>query len=448
VWGYAELASVTTKANFVPFNATPETSVHTDLELTRKVAASPEKQVAAAKLHVMRLEPIQAKMGDRWERLSALVHKLFEKSLQQMQGPQDHFLRIDDMSYVVSFHHLSAEEASLACAAVAKEVCELLFGADVDDISVRSLIGNVSPKMFTTGSAAGLKISELLEEKGGEIIVRHPPVVAASAAPATGGASTGDGIAKAHKMASHAGWSMGFFPVWDLQRRQSFSLYCSLYSGTAAPNPAGIRCALSAIGEARIVDMEVALLFAAAEYAKRLHAAGKICVLGVGASYETLSGFHTRIRYTTALKALLTFSECPIMIRLGPIPDGTPLGRIAEIVAMMNLPNVRVSLEFRTLRALPEMDIRLGAAGIGGILPSDSDPAAAALIAQRVVRRATGQKCFSFLHGLSSLAMLGAARDNGIRAGTGEAIGAHRYYTGHESVPEFPLLADGPTWQI
>lgn len=411
-----------------------------------QISKDEQAQVTAAKLHVLRLEPIKAKMGARWERLAVLVHKLFEKSLHQVQGPQDHFLRLDDMSYVVSFHRLSVEEASLACAAIAKEVCELLFGADVEDISVRSLVGNVSPDLFKTGSAAGLKISELLEDRGGEIVVRHPPV--AAVAPPAAAWSSGEWIAKAHKIAGQAGWSMGFFPVWDLQKRKSFSLYASLYAGTANKSPAGVRRALSALDEARIVEMEIALLFAAAEYARRLHAAGKVCVLGVGASYETLSGFHTRIRYTTALKAIPTFSECPIMVRMGPIPDGTPLGRIAEIVAMMNLPNVRVSLEFKAPRTLPEMDIRLGAAGIGGILATDCDSAAAALIAQRLVRRAAEQKCFTFLHGLSSLALLGAARDNGIRAGTGHAIGADQHYTGQEAVPEFPLLADSSQWLV
>ncbi len=416
-----------------------------DLEYKQKTDIA-GLQVAAAKLHVLQLGPIKAKMGDRWDRLSDLVHKLFEKSLQQVQGPHDHFLRLDDMSYVVSFHRLSMEEASLACAAIAKEVCELLFGADVDEISVRSLVGNVSPELFTTGSGAGLKISELLEDKGGEIIHHHPADPTVTAAPATW--LSGDWLAKGHKMAARAGWSMGFFPIWDLHKRKSFSLFASLYSGTAPKNLVGVRRALGGLEEARIAEMEIALLFAAAEYAQRLHAARKICVLGVGASYETLSGFHTRIRYTAALKAIPTFAECPIMVRLGPIPDGTPLGRIAEIVAMMALPNIRVSLEFKTPRTLPEMDIRLGAAGIGGILPADCDPGTAALIAQRLVRRAAEQKCFAFLHGLSSPALLDAAKENGVRAGTGQSIGADRFYTGQEPVPEFPLLADGGRWQV
>ena len=101
---------------------------HFDSKEMKSAPASVQGQVPAAKLHVLQLEPIKAKLGPKWEKLSALVHTLFEKSLRRAQGPADHFLLVDEMSYVVTFHNLSLEEASLACASVAKEVCDLLFG--------------------------------------------------------------------------------------------------------------------------------------------------------------------------------------------------------------------------------------------------------------------------------------------------------------------------------
>ena len=107
------------------------------------------EEVAAAKLHVLHLDPIKAKLGEKWERLSNLVHKLFERTLYQAQGPRDHFLLVDELSYVVTFHDLSLEEAGLACATVARKVCELLFGSDIDDIAVRSLVGPVSSALLS-----------------------------------------------------------------------------------------------------------------------------------------------------------------------------------------------------------------------------------------------------------------------------------------------------------
>jgi hypothetical protein len=115
---------------------------------------------------------------------------------------------------------------------------------------------------------------------------------------------------------------------------------------------------------------------------------------------------------------------------------------------MINLPNVRVSLEFKDLRTLPEMDIRLGAAGIGGILPKDCDVKTAVLIAQRLVRRAKEQKCFAFLHNLSSPALLRAAQHSGVGLGSGAAIGPSQPFTGREPLPNFPMLPDCEKWLV
>jgi hypothetical protein len=72
------------------------------------------QEIAAAKLHVLHLDPIKAKFGEKWERWSNLVHTLFERTLHQTQGPRDHFLLVDELSYVITFHDLSLEEAGLA----------------------------------------------------------------------------------------------------------------------------------------------------------------------------------------------------------------------------------------------------------------------------------------------------------------------------------------------
>src|SRR4051812_7199538 len=98
----------------------------------------------AAKLHVLQLEPIKAQLGDRWPRMSLLVHSLFEKSLRHSQGPLDHFVKVDELSYVVTFHDRSPQEAMVTCAAIAREVCEHLFGEGVEEVSVRSVVGEVS----------------------------------------------------------------------------------------------------------------------------------------------------------------------------------------------------------------------------------------------------------------------------------------------------------------
>jgi hypothetical protein len=399
------------------------------------------EDIAAAKLHVLHLDPIKAKLGDKWERLSNLVHKLFERTLYQAQGKGDHFLLVDELSYVVTFHSLSLEEAGLACASVARKVCELLFGADIDDIAVRSLVGPVSAALLSGKLGDAARIAEILERRGGEIIVT--PKSAASGWQAKergrgrGQWQSAGWIRKAHHLAADLGMRYGFFPVWDLKSRKSASLYCSAFSG-AERTGISVRRALARSEEPRVVAAEIALLNAAAEYAHRVHAAQKVCSLGVGVSYETLSGFHSRIHYIGALKAVETIPTCPILVRVEQVRPGTPLGRLAEIVAMLGVPNVRVTVEFESLRALPELDVRLGAAGLGSSLKNveGGNPAAAV---QKLARRAAEQKAFAFLHDIDTAEMLEIATQNGIRFGSGQALDRSHRYGGEEQVPDLPL---------
>jgi hypothetical protein len=46
-------------------------------------------------------------------------------------------------------------------------------------------------------------------------------------------------------MTRQAGGEVGFFPVWDIQKRPSFSLYASLHSGAANKNVITVRRALT-----------------------------------------------------------------------------------------------------------------------------------------------------------------------------------------------------------
>jgi hypothetical protein len=415
--------------------------VGSDIAWADQRTGSGEEQVLATKLHVLQLDAIKAKLGDKWDRLSNLVHTLFEKTLRQAQGPSDQLLVVDEMSYIVTFRNLSPEEASVACVSAAKKVCQILFGAEIDNISIRGLVGPVPLALLHKAAANSEKISDILECHGREILIT--PQSAGPSRPPEGKGQAAkprqetDWIDGAHKLVAGAGASLGFFPAWDLKKRKSASLFLSGFSGHNKSQP-GIRRLFSPLGEAQIVDAEVAFLNAAAEYARRVYAALKVCSIGVGVSYQTLSGGPSRIRYVGALKAVHTVQTCPLLLRVEQIPNGTPLGRLAEIVTMLSVPNVRVTLEFESLRHLPEIDIRLGAAGLGGSL-RNSDNSNLAWIVNRLARRAAEQRAFAFLNEVDGSEGLDAAMLNEIRFGAGDAISSKHCFSGRERVPDFPL---------
>jgi len=195
---------------------------------------------------------------------------------------------------------------------------------------------------------------------------------------------------------------------------------------------------------ARIVDAEITLLMTAHAYSHRLHLAGKVCALGVGVSFETLLGFHNRIRYITALKSLTIPPECPILLKIEDVPDGTPLGKAAEIIAMLAVPNVRFTLQYRSAQTAPKVDIRLGAAGMGIALPHHCDLLLASIFMKKLVSAFAEQRGFIFVEGLDTQELLAAAQSCGVRFGTGQALGK-LWFSGEDPLPHFPLvLADTP----
>ena len=188
--------------------------------------------------------------------------------------------------------------------------------------------------------------------------------------------------------------------------------------------------------ENQVVDAEIALLQAAGDYARRLQAAQKICAMGVGVSYETLSGFHSRIRYIGALKKALP-PNCPFLLKLEQMPDGTPVGRLSELIAMLSQPGLRILIEFSG--AVPPLDVRLGASGIGAAAAGKIAWKTADAMAQKLVQRAALQKAFVFLGGLATPGLVEMARRHNVRFGIGSALDGDLQFTGLESLPDFPL---------
>ena len=401
-----------------------------------------DASVPAAKLQVLGLAPIKRKLGDKWDRLSDLVHKLFERAIANAQGPNDHFIILDELSYVVTFGNLSLQQTNLMCASIARDVCEHLFGDKIDEVSVRTIIAEVvAPDRAID---AGANLDAALERDGVETIHTHSvqsepsrPAAQVSENRPTPAASLVEPISAAHALLAEKGLKLGLFPMWELKKGASNSLFLTAFSGNGVSAlTTGTSRLLGA--EAPIIDIEISHLCAAAAYAARVRAENKVCALAVGVSYDTLGCFRSRIRYMAALQAMAFPSSNPLLVRIEQIPEGAPQGRIAEFVAMLTPKNVRVTLEFCSLASLRRVDIRLGATALGGTLPANADRVLALETAERLVQKAMAQKAFSYLENLDSPEHLAVANRANIRFGRGLALNT-RHFSGLEPVPAFPL---------
>ena len=405
-------------------------------------------QIAAARLHVLNLAPIKERLGEKWPKLSDLVHRLFETALSEAQGPRDHFVLVDELSYVVTFHGLSFEEASIACTSVAQKVCEKLFGGIEKGfdagVTVRALVGQLAEEVLGQVFRDGKHIAAHLELNAREIVVksdpaRKPPRVTQ----VTPGADDTDWapvatIQKARAALAPLGLDIGLFPIWELAKAKSSCLYASPFARGGTPRMGCARHLLSA-APAQAVETEIAVLVTAHAYAHRLRRAGKVCALGAAVSFETLMGFHNRIRYITALKSLALPPECPLLLKIEDVPEGTLPDRIAQIIAMLAVPHVRVTVQFRSPQTVPtHVDIRLGASGLGFALPHHYDPALLTIFMKKLVHVFAEQKAFVFAEGLDTAELVAAAQSCGVRFGTGKAL-RKVWFSGEDALPTFPL---------
>lgn len=395
---------------------------------------SPDKRVEiaaatlpAAKLHVLGLAPLKEKLGPRWDRLSALVHRLMEKAIRAAQGPSDHCIVLDELSYAITFGNLSLSEASRVCAAIAREVCEHLFGDQIDEVSVRSIVAEIATLGSIDGAALGSQIEALVEAQGLEAVITRSvdsgvsaPVVVVAGNPTRKSAQAPDVIKTIQARFAPYGLKLGLMPVWNLERGSSNCLFVTPFSEDAIV-PSG-KLVMHGMTDAQVLDLEIDQLVAAAYFAEQMRLTGKVCSVGVGISYYSINSFRARIRYLTALQKLQFHSKNPLLLKLEQIPAGAPEGRVGELVSMLSSEHVRVTLELENIASVTKLELRLGVVGVGGVIPYGLDKEAAALLCRKLVQYAGTHKMFAFLDRLDSQEQCALAAREGVKFGMGTAL--------------------------
>lgn len=398
----------------------------------------------AAKVHVLGLAPLKERLGDRWSRLSELVHKLVETSIQQVQGPADGFIALDELSYALIFRGMTLQETQLICDAIAKSVCQALFGNQIDEVTVRSVAAAIVSPSGQLTAAIGRAIEAQLERHGCESIVVQsvhadvPGPVMATRRQLKPTPLPLDTLDALDQTLARLGLNAGFIPIWDISRKVSSALFLAPLIGS---DEAVVSCGLAllaGLNPKAMAEVEISLLLAAEAYAYRLNEERKICAVGTSVSYDTLSTFQTRIQFITALQKTNPPAANPLLLQIEEIPTGTPPVRLGELAAMLARPNVRLTLEFESLRAIPHFDFKLNASVLRAKMPANVDATLADKLAIGLAREATANKAQAFLDRLDTPALLDMACQQRIRFGTGKALST-TYFAGTAPVVDFPL---------
>jgi hypothetical protein len=190
--------------------------------------------------------------------------------------------------------------------------------------------------------------------------------------------------------------------------------------------------------EQTIAEQELGLLQKANSYTLRVQKASRLCAVAAGVSWESLCASQVRTRYIDALREMPAALNCPLMVKIDDVPPGIQLPRLVELIGLLTANGARVVVEFASDTRIPDLDMKLGAAGIGTSLPPGCSMEKAREIIGMLKRRLMRQTAFSFVGGLEYRGLVELAEESQIRFGMGSALDGGQNLS-IDAVPNFPL---------
>jgi len=185
--------------------------------------------IAAGKLTVFGLETIRERMGTRWDILSAQVDTLFEAAIRRFLQAGDVFFKTGELTFVLLFRDLSLQDAQLTCTAIAKDVCNRLYGEQTLAMAVRNLVGPVDREYLPAYKNIEFGIDEALERGGTETLIcadNAPAPVMPPPPTARGRELSFTQLPRTRVPWSEDSLTFGYRPIWDCTLKAVLTYLC------------------------------------------------------------------------------------------------------------------------------------------------------------------------------------------------------------------------------
>lgn len=215
--------------------------------------------------------------------------------------------------------------------------------------------------------------------------------------------------------------TLNFVPVYDIHHGRP-ALYICTPTGRHGSKEIHGRSVFRKLSVVETPYLDEAMLRYAAAFSDRLMQTGSVCAVCVPVSAETLSWSRSRRVYLSALDEVDLDMNPQIIPVIDDISPGTPLNRLADMIAMLRPYAQRIAI------ALPNSEIALdssgiiGASGISLPLPPRTQAQSADRLGAWLSRACKAQNAFSCITGVNDEDVLDALRDCGIRFASGSAL--------------------------
>jgi hypothetical protein len=214
------------------------------------------------------------------------------------------------------------------------------------------------------------------------------------------------------------GLKSGFLPMFNIQREAPFIHMCGAVGrryGRTVFGPA----ALKECAPKDRPSLDQAMLEYSLGFTRQIVPTKFTAAISTSVSFETLAWSRGRQLYQHALRAADAVNNPFLVVKIDDVPPGTPVSRMAEIVAMVRPFAKRVVLH------LPDCDVglmqsgQIGAAALCATLPANATPPAIVRFANWLNRAAMGQQALSCVDGVDNRNALPLLRAAGIRFAAG-----------------------------
>jgi len=369
-------------------------------------------QLLPGRLVFIRANGIVQRFGPKWEAAAERAEAIAARTIERhLSLPDDAYLRLDALTYLVLFAKTPAAIASAASARIATEIAEQLLGASwgPELLTLLTVFGRIPDGLEArsipiTGPSGGSLLDQILKSaEAGE----------------QAGAADEDAVSDPFREAS-----VVYRPMWDVQLGV-LSTYLAVpaqrtTSGELRPGTFEMLAGGDAELMARLDTIIVGRV--AAELEASI-AAGRTFLVGIPVHFDTLAARGSRTEFLAACDAIPTAARRLVIFELLDVPAGVPVGRLQTISSLLKGRSRAV------IACVPLQTTDFSSFSEAGVLSVGTDVAQDSsgermLIAQmhRFVAAAEKAKLHPFIHGLRTTSLTSSAVAAGFRYVDGNSV--------------------------
>ena len=370
------------------------------------------KQLLPNRLILIKATGVADAFGERWASARERAETIGQQTLERhLSLPEDAYVRIAPLSYLVLFAKTPQTTAAATAARVATELADQLLGSSwtSEMVSVLSIFGRLPDQ---------LECRHIPIESPGKSNLLDMIMKSAAA---------GERAALANADMTRGPFDdtlVVYRPMWDVQLGvMSTYLAVPARKGERGDILAGRHEVLGGADAEAAAKLDIALVGKVAADLDAAAKAGRKFLVGIPVHFDTLAARTMRGEFIAACDAIPPALRRLVLFELVDIPVGVPAGRLREISSLLKgrARAVIACVPIHTQEFSPFSDA--GVLSIGTDVSQDG-ASERVVIAQmhRFVTAAEKAKTHAFVHGLRSISLTSSAVAAGFRYVDGNSV--------------------------